>query len=37
MYINGSIKIGWFIGDGSKLHGYGKDTKTEGLFEEGSF
>ena len=32
-----TIKIGWFSGNGNTLHGYGKDSSKEGLFEEGAF
>ena len=40
MFVNGNIKIGWFLGNGHTLHGYGKDTNSEekellGLFEKG--
>ena len=37
--MNGNCKIGWFLGHGSVLHGYGKDYSKEqdGLFENNTF
>ena len=39
IYFNGKIEFGWFMGQDSKLHGYGKDTAniSGGLFEYGTF
>jgi len=37
IYMKGDSKIGWFLGGGYQLHGYGMDSKSSytGIFEEG--
>ena len=40
IYIKGTTRLGWFIEDGSKLHGYGIDIESKkpaGLFENGLY